>query len=205
MEALLERSLEEAPTKRKPASPQECPRDGNDKSIFTNASGTRAAQTQFYAACSTDPAFYADPSCQLLQLPYHTLLQINEYLDLDEARRALLGLPAPRAAQEIFIKEDSTKANLTPRATRNITTTKNKATSELDCESKPKRVRGPKRQDGPGRPRLYPRDENGKPIRHNLDGSRIAKKPRYNNIKRVLLSKGNCRKRRDSIDSDRED
>ncbi|KAF3037747.1 hypothetical protein E8E11_002741 [Didymella keratinophila] len=51
--------------------------------------------------------------------------------------------------------------------------------------SKPTRKTCGGRQPGAGRKRIYDRDENGKPIRFNADGSRKAPKQKYTYINRI--------------------
>jgi hypothetical protein len=197
MDALPEESLEEAPIKRHPCPPPMYPRDEHGKPVLTSADGARISRGYFYVnrrrlarEAIPNPTYRADCNCKLLQLPYPILLQISVYLDYDKAVFALLGLPASRVTRKTTIIERK-RVSSKPKPASNP-----KRESKFQHESKPKQENEPKRKGGPGRRRLYPRDEDGKPIHFNADGSRIAKKPKYNNVNRTLRAKGRCRKKR---------
>lgn len=59
-----------------------------------------------------------------------------------------------------------------------------------------------KRMGRPGRKRLYPRGEDGKPIHFNADGSRTAEKPKYTSTNRILRSKKQHMKKREGSNDD---
>ena len=187
MEALLERIINKAPAKRKPGAPPNYLQDKNGKPIHISADDIRIF-TPGFDADHDSPAAWTPPS-ELLQLPHHilfkelphyVLLKVSEYLGHDKAASAVLGLPDPN------VKHDTTD------------------TKHKKAASEPTLTAGGSRT-GAGRPRLYPRDENGKPIRHNPDGSRIAEKPKYNSSKRRRLAKMRRSKKREATpDSDSE-
>ena len=90
----------------------------------------------------------------------------------------------------------------TPQAEEAVAEAENFPTSAHEPETK---TEPSKPKPGAGRKRMYDRDENGKPICFNPDGSRIAPKQKYTYINRIPRAKKQRRDRAHRIDDSSED